>query len=279
MTAPMTCERFADTVSELLERDADESTRAAMEWHALECGDCRALLADLRKLRIEAANLPELTPSRDLWPGVAARIDAPVIPLPSARRLSQEAPAANRWLRWSRNAAAAAVLVAATAGTTYLLTVRTNQRESGRVAATRFPSPSAVPAQTDSVAPAAGQVAAVSDSINPSASTANTSPSPSAPRGAQPGARFANTRPSAEQVYGSEIARLRVLVDRRRSQLDPVTVSVIERNLKVIDDAIAQCRAALAKDPASRFLIESLNKALETKVELLRTAAMLPSRT
>jgi hypothetical protein len=86
------------------------------------------------------------------------------------------------------------------------------------------------------------------------------------------------SKPSAEQVYSSEIARLRTIVDRRRAQLDPVTISVIERNLKVIDDAIAQCRLALAKDPASRFLMESLNNALETKVELLRTATMLPAR-
>jgi len=89
--------------------------------------------------------------------------------------------------------------------------------------------------------------------------------------------RLASKR-SAEQVYSSEIARLRTIVDRRRAQLDPVTISVIERNLRVIDDAIAQCRLALAKDPASRFLMESLNNALETKVELLRTATMLPAR-
>src|SRR5207248_85654 len=86
-------------------------------------------------------------------------------------------------------------------------------------------------------------------------------------------------RKSAEQTFDVEIARLRQIVQRRSAQLDPVTISVIERNLKVIDDAIAQCRSALAKDPASRFLIESLNHALETKVELLRTAAMLPART
>jgi hypothetical protein len=60
--------------------------------------------------------------------------------------------------------------------------------------------------------------------------------------------------------------------------LDPITISVIERNLNVIDDAIAQCKLALSKDPASRFLMESLNSALETKVELLRTATMLPSQ-
>jgi hypothetical protein len=91
-------------------------------------------------------------------------------------------------------------------------------------------------------------------------------------------ARLVSTKLSAEQVYTNEIARLRVIVERRRSQLDPITISVIERNLNVIDDAIAQCKLALSKDPASRFLMESLNSALETKVELLRTATMLPSQ-
>jgi hypothetical protein len=87
-----------------------------------------------------------------------------------------------------------------------------------------------------------------------------------------------NSKPSAEQVYAGEISRLHAIVERRRAQLDPVTVSVIERNLKVIDEAIAQCKVALSKDPASRFLMESLNNALETKVNLLRTATMLPAR-
>jgi len=47
----------------------------------------------------------------------------------------------------------------------------------------------------------------------------------------------------------------------------------------VIDDAIAQSKAALAQDPASRFLNNQLNSALDKKLELLRTAAMLPNRT
>jgi len=46
----------------------------------------------------------------------------------------------------------------------------------------------------------------------------------------------------------------------------------------VIDDAIAQCKAALKKDPASRFLMESLNNAMDDKVQLLRTAAVLPAK-
>jgi hypothetical protein len=87
-----------------------------------------------------------------------------------------------------------------------------------------------------------------------------------------------NAKSAAEQTYDTEIKRLRAIVASRRVTLDTTTIGVIEKNLQVIDDAIAQCRAALIKDPASRFLLESLNDALDTKVQLLRTAATLPAR-
>jgi hypothetical protein len=82
-----------------------------------------------------------------------------------------------------------------------------------------------------------------------------------------------------EPLYDREIAKLRTVMKTRRSQLDPRTVAVLEQSIAVIDSAIAQSRAALAKDPASGFLAEQLNHSLEKKVELLRTAAMLPART
>jgi hypothetical protein len=91
--------------------------------------------------------------------------------------------------------------------------------------------------------------------------------------------RLASSKPSAEQTYEVEITRLRAVLNQRRPQLDSSTVAVVEHNLRVIDDAIRQCKQALRKDPASRFLIESLNDALDTKVQLLRTAATLPSTT
>ena len=75
------------------------------------------------------------------------------------------------------------------------------------------------------------------------------------------------------------IATLRIIVDRRQSELDSSTVTVITHNLRIIDDAIAQCRTALKKDPASRFLTQSLDDALGTKIQLMRTVAMLPSST
>ena len=91
--------------------------------------------------------------------------------------------------------------------------------------------------------------------------------------------RAAATPSAVEQSYDQEIAGLRAVLDTRRSRLDPATVPVIEKNLAVIDSAIAQCKAALVKDPASRYLMQSLSQSLDTKVQLLRIAAALPSRT
>ncbi|HKN65645.1 MAG TPA: hypothetical protein VJW73_05175 [Gemmatimonadaceae bacterium] len=277
------CDVFAERLADLLERDVDEASRAALETHALSCADCGALLADLRELRIDASNLPTLAPSQDLWEGISRRIDAPVIPLRAGTSgIERGAVASPRWRRWASMSAAAVLLVAATAASTYYLTIRFRSTGSASALATLSPAApdtnlaarESTPPRTAAVVDSARQSAPVSKQSAPVSSqserVASVTPAP--------GARLVSAKPSAEQVYTSEIARLRIIVDRRRAQLDPVTVGVIERNLKVIDDAIAQCKLALTKDPASRFLMESLNNALENKVQLLRTATMLPAR-
>jgi hypothetical protein len=92
--------------------------------------------------------------------------------------------------------------------------------------------------------------------------------------------RLAADAPSApELAYVPEIARLRDIVSSRRAELDSATVAVIERNLAIIDEAIAESKAALARDPASLFLSDQLMNSLGKKVELLRTLAMMPSQT
>lgn len=270
------CEVFAERLADLLERDVDESDRAALEAHALECAECGALLSDLRTLRIDASNLPTLAPSRDLWEGISQRIDAPVIPLHTGSgTLERGAASGSRWRRWASMSAAAALLIAATAASTYYLTIRSRGAGSASTVATRAPAVS----DTARVAPEAPALPAVA--VADSARRAAPVPKQSertARATAAPNVRLVSAKPSAEQVYTTEIAHLRTIVERRRAQLDPVTIGVIERNLKVIDEAIAQCRLALTKDPASRFLSESLNNALQNKVQLLRTATMLPAR-
>jgi hypothetical protein len=291
------CEEFAERLGDLLERDVDESTRAGMEAHALGCTDCGLLLADLRQLRIDAANMPVLEPSRDLWDGIAARIDAPVIPINTGEwRASRGDARVVRRRAMIRVASIAAALVfAAGLGgiATYTMmphasTTRVASNDSALTPAdtaltlgSRAPSNGAATAPTPPTAPqqlASNDASAAGGNEERNAAGASTASLGTSPR--TPTRAVANTAvTSAEKTFDAEIARLRTIVNQRRTQLDPATIAVVERNLQVIDEAITQCKAALAKDPASRFLIESLNDALANKVELLRTAAMLPSRT
>jgi len=268
MTHPINCERFEEQLADLLERDVDEGTRASLEAHAISCGSCGPLLADLRKLRMDAANLPELAPSRELWNGIADRITTPVIELGHAGRVPRSG-----MRRISRNVwsgLAAAGLVVATAGITHVLTKRafTNDPQ---------PKPAATVATVDTTKRAKPESTIVTPAKTVAAATPIDTVTP-APAASGAMTQVNNPATAATATYDREIARLRAVLNQRRGQLDPQTVGVIELNLRVIDDAIAQCKAALRKDPASQFLMQSLNDELENKIELLRRAALLPIR-
>lgn len=213
--------------------------------------------------------LADLAPERDLWPGIESRIGARVLPIhgaaPNARtRIST-------WRFRTYLAAAAAALVITTAGVTYMLA-----RPDGTI-----PVP---------VTPHQGASGIVFESVHDTPNVDATAPQPDTRATSDTGipapahhssgsSRFASRTPAVAAVptYDDEIATLRDAVEARRNQLDPTTVATIERNLRVIDNAIAQSRAALRKDPGSRFLQDQLGRTLTKKTELLRTAALLPS--
>jgi hypothetical protein len=62
----------------------------------------------------------------------------------------------------------------------------------------------------------------------------------------------------------------------RSAELDSTTITTVVRSLQAIDTAIAEARAALARDGSSTFLRDQLNRALEKKLTVLRTVALLP---
>lgn len=259
----MDCTTFDDRLADYLEGDLTPADCRQVEGHLATCVRCTALVRDLERIRTGAAELPELTPSADLWDGIVRRIETPVVPF--AARPAPNVPARRRFERL-RNAAIAAALVAVTAGVTYTLTVaRDTARPGGSQIAATPTTPGPDSAQRDTISPVPGSVTAPESS--PSV----------APRAGQRTQAVRNV--PASVTYSREIDRLRAIFLQSRSQLDPRTAAIIETNLKVIDDAIAQSKAALAQDPASRFLTDQLNSALDKKLELLRTAALLPNRT
>jgi hypothetical protein len=263
------CDGFNDRLLAYMEREDDDATRSAMEQHAAGCVDCGSLLQELKELRAEAATLPVLEPSRDLWAGIAERIEAPVVPIGVHAVAMKRTVRVRRWT--SRVLIAASFLGAAGLG--YVLR--------------GTPAPVVIAqAPVDSIDP---------ESIAPINIDSTTTPLPVTTvaqnrDSTAPLAPVAAPRPLEVQLaaravanlaadYDREIGRLQLLLNQRRNQLDPATVAVIEKNLLVIDTAIVECKKAIARDPASEFLIESLNQSLRVKVELMRTAALLPSRT
>ena len=284
----MTCDAFDTALPDYLEGTLDETRLASVEGHLSECVRCASLLRDLDNIRKDAAELPDLAPSRDLWEGIEARIAAPVIPL--ATRPERQRRFAPAWM-----GIAAAALVVSTAGITYMLTARSIRPASSVVALVNPPTPAAPSVTPDSSvtssvaasrpdvasepAPASRSAASNASAVPRTtgsrlASAQSPVPQPSA------AAQFASAdQARSDAVYGREIEMLQRIVSQRKTVLDTSTVAIIEKNLRIIDAAIEQSRAALAKDPASRLLGQQLTHALDKKVELLRTAAMLPATT
>ncbi|MGE0042207.1 MAG: zf-HC2 domain-containing protein [Vicinamibacterales bacterium] len=79
----------------------------------------------------------------------------------------------------------------------------------------------------------------------------------------------------ADAQYDAAVNDLERILQEERSRLDPRTVFVLERNLRAIDQAIAQARQALREDPSNTYLNSHLADARQRKLELLRRAAEL----
>jgi len=273
----MTCAEFDDALSDYLEETLDAASRDRMDAHLAGCLRCNAIVRDVNMIRSEAAALPELAPSRDLWTGISERIEPAVLPFGGrpARELGR------RWVPMA--VAAAAALMIATAGVTYLATARSLRSTPARVA-TRPVAPAAT-----AIVPGVGAVVTAESPAGGAQSgtttEASTEAEPARPTNRSGGtAALASRRNSApatssDIAYGDEIERLQKIITDRKRQLDPATVAIVEQNLQIIDAAVKQSRAALAKDPKSGFLTDQLNNALDKKVELLRTVALLPSST
>jgi hypothetical protein len=207
------------------------------------------------EIALQAAALPTLRPSRDLWPGIEARLGVArgrgnALGVARGGHRARDGAAKRGRAAWSgwfhqslARPAAIAALVLVVASGTYVVT-----RWS---IAARPATPSTIAAAGN---PKSGQ------------------PTIGVP------ARFV-AKPTVEATYDQEIAALRAIVSQGQSKLDPRTRDVIRKNLAVIDQAVAESRAALAKDPNSGFLVDQLNQSLDTEVDLLRTVALLPTHT
>ena len=232
-------DRWTDRLSEYLDGDLAARERTALESHLEGCEVCREALAALRRVVERAEALTPTLPAVDLWPQVAARIGA-----------TGQPAAAPRWrlsLSLAQAMAFAAVLIVVSAGGAWWM--------AGRAPwlVTRGPSATGEPPLRANAGPTA-------PSPNPSG-TASTAMMASA--------SFPDPR------YDATVADLQRILEQERARLDPNTVKVLEKNLKIIDRAVADARRAVEADPSSQYLREHLASMMNQKVELLRQATWL----
>ena len=79
----------------------------------------------------------------------------------------------------------------------------------------------------------------------------------------------------AEQHLQSGIAKLEEAARADDATIDPQTAATLKKNLDVIDQAIAESRAALNSEPQSTVARDSLFQALRRKVDLLQDTIAL----
>jgi hypothetical protein len=84
----MTTDAFTDRLSEYVDGDLEGAARAAVDVHLRGCPQCRTAVEELRAVVARAEALQDAAPPRDLWDGIAARIEAPAThhPLSAFRR-------------------------------------------------------------------------------------------------------------------------------------------------------------------------------------------------
>jgi hypothetical protein len=240
------CEAFEVTLPDYLDDALAPDAAREAAAHVAACATCRELVRDLRGIRAQAGALPVLRPSRDLWQGIEARIASPstvrsdAVVVQSAPRPGRAQMTALR--RWFGSHSVTRVSTLAAAG----LVIATAGLTYVATRALTGPQSHVVPPEGPAV-PSGGGVQQVAQ--------------------------------TSEYLYDAQIASLHKILEQRRARLDPKTVAVIEHNLSVIDTAIAQSKRELEKDPANAFLADQLDRNLDTKLELLRTVALLPSST
>ena len=227
---------WTDRLSEYVDGDLDAGEKAAIEAHLGQCLACREVLAGLRDVTHATAGLVDREPVNDLWPGILGRIRD------EARTEQADAVATVLPLRPAersrRFSFSAPQLLAASLA---MMTV-----SGGAV----WLALRADPTATEPTARVA--VATTQETLDPEAAVLIS---------------------SVTREYDQAIDQLEREFDARRDRLDPETVRVVEESLRVIDDAIAEARAALMRDPANGYLYRHLDQTLTRKVDLLRRAA------
>jgi anti-sigma factor RsiW len=255
----MSCTEFQSALSEFVDGTLPRDRRAQVEAHVESCADCRAAVADFRRIRETARALPKAMPPEALWQKVQADFEVetkdarlgrpshkegllsgPAGRLPHKDGSPESQPHSANILGFiprSRRSvlaglAAAAALVLATSAGVYYMT-----RPVGAPPAVAASSAHAQPPQT---------VQSIESELQ-----------------------------LAVQHYQNAIAGLEKVAKENQAVLDPQTAAVLAKSNAILDQAVSESQAALRTQPGSEVARASLFEALQRKVSLLRDTVAL----
>ena len=228
----MTCDDVRSRLDEFVDGGLPPGEEAVVALHLRSCGECRDEEQAIRSLLAAATRLPEsVAPSRDLWQGIARRIEPP-----AARRF--RFPALAPFLDWRMAAAAASILIVAALGLWLGLGPGTLQGPGGGAAGRAPGSDVSAPDLVDgAVVPVAGTPAGLE---------------------------------VAEIAFLEARQQMRAALQERRGALAPATRRTVDLNMKIIEDAITEIRTALERDPGDRELQRRLLSARQREMSFLR---------
>lgn len=241
---------WTDRLSAFQDGELSPAEHAACEAHLVECDECRAVLQELRLVTVMARSEDERDPTVDLWPGILAQI---------SRDHAEARPSADRVLPFENVK-------------DRVVARSVEDTRSGRRISFSLPQLALAASLLIAVSAGVAYLAAGRNIVRPLAqetpiqAMAETLTLPST--GVVP-ANFADAQ------FDKAVADLEQILLDQRETLDPRTVVVIERNLRLIDEAIRQARAALDADPANMYLNSHLAEARRRKLDLLRRATSL----
>ena len=232
---------LCDALSAYSDGDLDAVEARAVADHLAVCADCRAVVVDLERLRGEAQGWATDTamPAVDLWPGIAARLSAPEATPVRTTGVPSRAPVVQ--VAWYQRRVSLGVPELALAASLVAAL-------GGAVIYQRVSAPAPVVGATPVLA-----------QIEPF----------DAPDAGVARVRFADAH------YDAAVSDLERVLQDQRQHLNPRTVLVLERNLRIIDEAVREARAALASDPANPLLNAQLADVRQRKLQLLRRAASI----
>lgn len=248
------CDDFRALLPELVDGSPLSDEQATFAGvHRAECVNCNALLVDLRAIRSAAQALPEVAPLRDLWAGIAERIEAPVLPLASDAAIAGRGSAESaRRQRSIRVAAAAVLLVALSSGLTFWFTRLLDD------------PPATLGSNNNSLVDERSRPALANDgAVYPGDSNVT----------------LVTALETVQHSYQEEMQKLQAVLATRRSSLDPATLAVLDENLAIIEEAINRSFDALLQDPENSLLVDLYSRALTSKAGLLRQAVLLQPAT